>query len=336
MKEILVGILIIVFTGKSSSQNKQSPEDFGFRYLKTVYMGDTVDILIKSRKGEELKKKPLLLFCQGSLPIPLIITDEKGPYRIFPFNTDSVCFYYHLVIIGKPGVPVVVEKKVLQNDFTFIEKATGNFSNIFQQKNFPDYYVKRNLFVINFLQKQPWISSKKLVVAGHSEGSTIAARMAAASKKITHLIFSSENPLGRMLTIIEENRQFETDSLKYGENNFSYWEKAIRYKDSISRSGKSDSYKNIYELSYPPAMKFLENLAIPVLICYGTKDVKVSPFNDYFRLEMIRRKKTNFTFKAYVGFEHNFFPIKTNGEINYEKFNWDSVINDWLNWLEKN
>ncbi len=50
---------------------------------------------------------------------------------------------------------------------------------------------------------------------------------------------------------------------------------------------------------------------------------------------MIRRKKKNFTFKAYVGLEHNFFPVKRNGEADFEKYNWDSVANDWLNWIEK-
>ena len=48
------------------AQNKQ-PEEYGFRSFKTVYNRDTIDVLIKSKKGEEHKKKPLFLFCQGSL-----------------------------------------------------------------------------------------------------------------------------------------------------------------------------------------------------------------------------------------------------------------------------
>lgn len=55
------------------------PENYGFRHFQTVFKGDTVDILVKSGKGEEQVKKPLFLFCQGSLPIPLIIRyDENG------------------------------------------------------------------------------------------------------------------------------------------------------------------------------------------------------------------------------------------------------------------
>jgi hypothetical protein len=71
---------------------------------------------------------------------------------------------------------------------------------------------------------------------------------------------------------------------------------------------------------------------MPVLVSYGTKDFS-SPYNDYLRVEMMRQKKNNFTFKAYIGTEHNYFPLKPNGEINYDIFNWDKVANDWRQWL---
>jgi hypothetical protein len=50
---------------------------------------------------------------------------------------------------------------------------------------------------------------------------------------------------------------------------------------------------------------------------------------------MIRNNKPNFTFKPYLGLEHNYFPMKESGEINYEIFNWDKVGIDWLNWLKQ-
>ena len=45
-----------------------------------------------------------------------------------------------------------------------------------------------------------------------------------------------------------------------------------------------------------------------------------SPFNDYLRIEMIRQKIKNFTFKAFIGTDHNYFPLKANGETNYDIF----------------
>ena len=45
------------------------------------------------------------------------------------------------------------------------------------------------------------------------------------------------------------------------------------------------------------------------------------------------QKKTNLTFKAYIGTEHNYFPLKPNGEVDYDTFNWDKVADDWRHWL---
>ena len=88
---ILIPLLLIGLI--SFGQNNQL-ENFGFRHLQLIYKGDTVDVLIKSKKGEEFKRKPLFLFCQGSLPILLIIKyDENGKqgiYHVFVFNPDSL------------------------------------------------------------------------------------------------------------------------------------------------------------------------------------------------------------------------------------------------------
>jgi dienelactone hydrolase len=79
-------------------------------------------------------------------------------------------------------------------------------------------------------------------------------------------------------------------------------------------------------------LNYLEKLKIPVLVTYGTKDWGL-PYNDFLRVDLIRRHKNNFTFKAYIGTEHNFFPLKADGQPNYDIFNWDKVASDWLKWL---
>lgn len=331
MKNFLI-ILFLFLNGFVSGQNTR-PEVFGFRHFQTIYKGDTVDILIKSKKGDELKRKPLLLFCQGSLPVPLIIKyDENGKqgiYHVFVFNPDSLSNEYHLAIIGKPYIPLIVDKKSLNSDMTFTD-STGAFPKKYIERNLLDYYVHRDIAVIKFLQKQSWVSKNKLVVAGHSEGSTIAAKLALEFPKVTKLIYASGNPLGRIMTIIEHDRTDESDSAQYAENEIKHWKQIVdNSSDMDTKTG--DTYKATYEFSIPP-MQYLQKLKIPVLICYGTKDVG-SPFNDYFRVEMIRQKKKNFTFKAYIGLDHNFFPLKPNGDINFDIFNWDKVADDWRSWL---
>ena len=334
MRHIVRPLLTILLLFFSNFLFGQKTDEFGFRHLQTIYKGDSVDILIKSKKGEELKKKPLLLFCQGSLPIPLIIKyDENGKqgiFHVFVFNPDSLSREYHLAIIGKPFIPLMVDQKSLNYNMTFTDKTCA-FPKEYLKRNFLDYYVDRDISVIKFLQKQSWVDKSKLVVAGHSEGSTIAAKLALKFPRVTELIYASGNPLGRILTIIEEGRIGETNSTKYAENMIKHWKDIVDSSNYVNTK-IGDTYKATYGFSIPP-MQYLKKLKIPVLICYGTKDAG-TPFIDYFRVDMIRQKKKNFTFKAYIGLDHNFFPLKPTGEINYDIFNWDKVAEDWRSWLK--
>src|SRR5690606_4682113 len=95
-----------------------------------------------------------------------------------------------------------------------------------------------------------------------------------------------------------------------------------------------DTDKATYEFSEPP-IGYLGKLKIPVMIAYGTRDYS-SPFNDYLQAEMIRKGKQNFTFNAYVGWEHNFFTILPDGMPDYTTNNWTRVTHDWLQWINRN
>lgn len=328
----LFNILLLLF---STSIFGQKVEDFGFRHFQTIYKGDTVDILIKSKKGEEQIKKPLLLFCQGSLPIPLIITyDEngkKGIYNVFVFNTDSLTKKYHLAIINKPFVPLIADNKILTREMTFAD-SLGNYSTNYTKRNLLNYYVDRDIQVINFLQKQSFISSKNLVIAGHSEGSAIAVNIAYKCKKVTQLIYSGGSPLGRIMSIIGRARHEQLkDSTRNMGGIFDYWRKTIENKNDDNSTG--DTYKGQFQFSNPPPIEILLKLNIPVLVTYGTKDFGAILQNDYLKVATIAKQKTNFTFKDYVGLDHNFFPLLENDRPNYDIFNWDKVAEDWRVWL---
>ncbi|WP_212002035.1 hypothetical protein [Chitinophaga sp. HK235] len=327
-------ILLCCFLLAARQLYSQSlPDVYGYRHLQTVFKGDTVDILIRSKKGDEQVPKPLFLFCQGSLPQPLVIRyDDNGRESIgnvFVFNPDSLAQHYHLAIISKAYVPLVADQKNLNPDFTYSD-STGQFPKQYLERYYLDYYVNRNIAVIRFLQRQPWISQNQLVVAGHSEGSTIAAKIASVFPRVTHLIYSGGNPQGRMLTMITRERTHETDSSSGVRAAFARWEK-ISADPQDMNSSFGDSYKVTNDFSIPPA-RYLNRLKIPVLVTFGTRDAGV-PYIDLFHTEIIRQHKTNFTFKEYIGTEHNYFPLKSNGEPDYDIFNWDKVAEDWRTWL---
>ncbi|MDR2979504.1 MAG: hypothetical protein LBV02_03560 [Bacteroidales bacterium] len=96
-----------------------------------------------------------------------------------------------------------------------------------------------------------------------------------------------------------------------------------------------DTDKATFEFSYPPPAKYLEKMKIPVMVTYRTKDGG-APFNDFLHIETIRRKNKNFTFKAYIETDHNFFSLTVDNKPNYDIFNWGNVTNDWLKLLNEN
>lgn len=330
MKGILLLIASLVLTLNSVGINK-TPKDYGFTHLTFNYKGDKVDILIKSKKGEENQKKPLFFYCQGSMPQPLIKYDEGGVYGVFSFKTDSLAEKYHLVIVSKPYIPLICDTKELGKNFCYID-TTGIFPKQYSDRNLLSYYVDRNISIIEYLQQQAWVSDTRLVVAGHSEGSTIAAKMASVFPAITHLIYSGGNPMGRMMSMIQEARAKETysDTIRCGEDEIKYWEQVVKDKMNMD-SSQGDTNKAAYEFSYPP-IEYLEAIDIPILISYGTKDWG-APFNDFLRIDVIRKGKKNFQFNPYIGTEHNYFPLTSDNKPDYDIFNWDNVANDWLKWL---
>ncbi len=331
MKDSKYIFLLWIFSTTLAYGQTTSAEDFGFRHLVFRYKTDPIDILIKSKKGEEYLRKPLFFFCQGSLPIPLILHRGNDAYGTFPFTPDSLTQTYHVVIISKPSIPLIADVTTLKPNFTFVD-STNNFPKGYINRNLLSYYAPRNIALLRWLQTLPWVSTKQLVVAGHSEGSTIAAKMASTFSNITHLIYSGGNPAGRILTMIEGNRSYETDtdSTRYGEDMLQHWSD-ISTKHHKKTIVYGDPDLATLEFS-EPMLPFLEKLKIPVLVTYGTKDWS-SPYNDMLRVNLLRKRKNNFTFKAYIGVEHNFFPLTKDNKPNYDIFNWDNVVSDWRIWL---
>jgi len=310
---------------------EKDPAELGYRHFRLNLGKDTVDVLVASAEGAANDPKPLFLFCQGSLPIPLIVYDDQGTAGIFPFDERRLTQDYHLVIISKPGIPISAHTRTLRPDFTYAE-ADGHFPKYYLEHNYLDYYVERNNQIIAQLQKYPWVAKNQLVVAGHSEGATIAAKMALKNKRISHVIFASGNPLGRILSMIASSRKSESPASERAESDFHYWEYLLeqdKNKDSIDYYARTD-----YSFSLPP-MEYLKKLRIPVLVSYGSVDNN-APYNDYLRIWCIQHQKKNFQFNCYVGLEHNYFGTDANGKTDYGAFHWDDVATDWMAWIKQN
>ncbi|WP_456437467.1 hypothetical protein, partial [Psychroserpens sp.] len=221
--------IIISFALSTTCLFAQKAEDFGFRHLQYVFENDTIDVLIKSKKGDENKKKPLFFSVQGSTAKPLIV--HNGKQRINLMLVEGfVEEDFHLVIVNKPGLPLMCNKERLSKRGRYFEnKLQKKFPKQYLEKNYLNYYVKRNVRIIDSLLKKNWVDSAKLVVSGHSQGSSIVAEMADKNTAITHLIYSSGLPYySTILDILHEERMNEdNEENPYVQKTIDYWKNVV-------------------------------------------------------------------------------------------------------------
>ncbi|APY07195.1 hypothetical protein BWZ20_02245 [Winogradskyella sp. J14-2] len=311
-----------------------SPEDFGFRHFQYVMENDTLEVLIKSKKGEEHIKKPLLFSIQGSRAIPLII--HNGTQRTFATSIEEGFFEddYHIVIVNKPGVPLISHKDSLDRRREyFIDKKTKTHPKAYIENNNLEYYVKTNKFIVEKLLKESWVDPSRLVVSGHSQGSSIALGMADEIPQVTHLIYSSGLPYYSTILSIIARKRMHGGSKADIEEDFEYWKAIVNDPLSVSNEGR-DSYRMMSSFSINEN-EILKRLNIPVLISYGTKD-ESSPYHDMFRVECIKDSISHITWNVYQDLGHNYQLQKETTTENEKTDYLPVVVTDWISWLKEN
>ena len=331
--KILPILITIIFIQNTFAQKKV--ENFGYTHHQIEFNSDNVDFIVKSKKGDEDKKKPILIFIQGSLAKPLIkYTDKGNHYSPFSFSEEIFTDEFHLISINKPGVPLISNKSELRENGEFRDNVTNLPPKEYTENANLTYYTERNNKVLEYLIEQPWVDTSKIIVAGHSEGASIAVKMAVTNKNVTHLIYSGGTPYyPRILSMITQDRKLENEKESWVEKDYEYWKGVNGKPFDTSRDHGYNANKGTYSFSESLNDDF-KRLSIPVLVSYGTKDA-ACPFNDLLRVEMIQENKENIDFKAYLNREHNYFEVLESGQINYEKFGWDMVGQDWLKWINE-
>ena len=332
MRKTIFTLIILLF---SFQTNAQKPKDFGYRHFKYIIEGDSVDVLIKSKKGDENKKKPLFFSVQGSLAVPLIIHNGKQLVKYSTLEEGLVENDYHQVIVNKPGVPLLANKdSLVDGKEYFVNRKEYIYPTEYVKNNNLNYYVKRNLQVIDSLFKENWVDTSKLVISGHSQGSGIALSMCDKTTKATHLIYSSGLPYySTILAMISRERMKEgKEENPRVKRVLKYWKEVVKNPYNYINPNR-DSNLMLSSFSQNEN-EILKRLNIPVLISYGTKD-ESNPYQDMFRIETIKDRIDHITFNDYVGLGHN-YQLKIINKDNQKKDFISEVVADWLQWVKDN
>jgi pimeloyl-ACP methyl ester carboxylesterase len=253
------------------------------------------------------------------------------------FDYQKIVEKYHLVVVSMPKTPVVVSKENLNERFLYVPDLNNpnELSKEYVEADYLDNYVIRANAVIQFLNTKSWVNPDKLVVAGASQGSKVATKIAAANNQVSHLGLFSANPFGRIDQYIRQSRLDaqlgkisweKADSLM--NRQYDIFTKAYN-SDSIKKQPRLMAWRTFSEPFYDDWLSF----DIPIYLAYGTED-RTSDLCDLIPLFFIQNNKTNLTLKRYLHLEHNFFELDENGELNFEKGHWNDVMMEFINWLD--
>jgi hypothetical protein len=340
MKKLLNALFLFLFVQIIFGQKLDIINNKAIQFTLN-HKKDTINFILIDTKLDEIK--PIFLFCQGSLPMPLFVKPEKESMwmiggGITNFDIDEIKKNYHLIVISMPKTPVIVNEKNLNKSYCYIpnEEEPDEFDKEYVKADFLGNYENRAEIVLNFLRKQKWIDNSKLVVAGHSQGSKVATLIALNNRRVTHLGLFGANPFGRIDQNIRSYR-------KEAERKEISWEDAdLRIENTYKMYKESYDEQVLREKPYLLAWKSFSRplindwlkINIPTYLAYGTADI-ASDLCDLVPLFYIQNSKDNLTYKRYLNLEHNFFEVNENGTVNYEKENWKEIMNEFIKWTKK-
>ena len=335
MKKLL--LILLAVSSVVVAQNVQYIDALNSDVYTIVSSNDSISFC---KIGRDYTPKPVVIWCPGSTPQALIVNrnDSSFVWGCIPkCDWQLVSRDFHIVVIGNPSVPPVVQERQLNNSWAYITDRNNphSYPQGYLTGNYMENYVKRGNAVIDHLRHQKWVTD--ICVAGHSQGSKIAVRLA-KNKHVKAVGAFSINPLGRVDEFVRrarlqavEGKITDDEAQKQIDKIYNYWQNVCDSPEMESEHGE-DSHKTAYSFSVP-TLDIMLNLKVPIYVAYGTKDVTAG-YCDLLPIDFIRAKKQGWKVVPYLNMEHNFMVVKPNGEVDRTDYHFPKVMNDFFMWLQ--
>lgn len=301
--------------------NAQSIDHYHHYTIKDAELG-SINYHLQSQNSNQLK--PLLLWLDGSgcQPIQTVIDDGKNCcYYLSPLmiDIDSLARFYHVVNISKPGVAFAdtVRVATLEN-FDLLKYHEAHFSGPICGKAYTSkislgWRAKAASRVIDDVVKRVAVDSKRILVAGHSEGAPVAAKTATLNAKVTHVACFAGPGLTQFYDFILDARkkvltgelspeagQAKIDTL------LTVYQKIYRSPSSTTQFWEGETYQRWTSFSESMGENLLK-LTIPVYVAIGTHDANTMGENaDIIPVLFAQRQKSNLTYRACAHCDHWF------------------------------
>lgn len=313
---------------------------------------DTIDFVV----GDTSRvKKPVFLFLQGSLPVPIMRDDGEDMLRNgyctslmashFWLLDSVITTDFHIVEIAYPYTPVIADAAMLDEHAAYRPDGKDKPYHIgWRTRNRADTYTDRACAVIDYLARQEWVDKDSIFVFGHSMGGYIAPLVAHKNKHVTAVGISGMGPMGVVPNTILtarvqaiEGKITESEARNRIQQEYNNW---LYCRDSTDAEALAQratgllpgGWKSLSE----PQMDLIADLKQPVFIAYGTKDYISLPC-EWLPLYFINRRKTNYYIRAYPG-GYNFEYQDEDGNYNQETKirSWHRVTADFAKFIRQN
>jgi pimeloyl-ACP methyl ester carboxylesterase len=283
------------------------------------------------------QEKPVLLFLEGSGCFPLLRIINDGQNCCIYINTisidiDSLANYYHVILVNKPGVPLIDSMNV--NTYENLNLNGIPCAETYTQKISFEWRTRAASIALTKALKEVKANRKKVIVMGNSEGGQVAPAVAASNKAVTHCINICGSGINQFYTpIIKTRLKARQGIISYEEAErqvdslFAMYADIYKNKDATDKSWYGQTYQRWSSFTLNPPLEYYRKLSIPTYIAIGAKDENGDVLSaDYIKLEFLRLGKNNLTYKVYPNYDHFFNEIAGKKKIAHSREAYDTAL----------
>jgi pimeloyl-ACP methyl ester carboxylesterase len=291
--------------------------------------GSSITLYLCLDEGAEVAPKPVILLLHGSGGNSVIPRREDGRFYqpIFAAELGRFRQEWNLVVVEKRGVRLGDNEIHLdpQRSREYTQHATrdGRVADVVQ--------------VIEALPALGLFDGSRLLLIGHSEGSKVAAGVAARSRSITHLaLLGAGDGHGLFDCLLTLRRELAGGAISAAQFEESYQRLVDDFREiaadpcSREKFWYGHTYARWASYAFHPMSDDLLQVKVPIFLGIASEDRSSPPESaDLIVAAFVKAGKRNLTVHNYLGYDHGLFRSVEGKAENRQ----GEVLSDIMQWV---
>ncbi len=272
--------------------------------------GSVQTAFLYAPEAERTRRKPLLVFVDGSGAQSQFIRMEKGTaVGVFGAMARDVVRDYHVAACEKRGVE-------------FGEGGRGAGAALDASPEYNEHATFHDRVaevrrLLDALLTQPTIDPSRVLVIGHSEGAVVAAGVAAADPRVTHVACLSGNGVTQLFDfVVQRRKQMQQQGATPEQIEGEVAKLEAEYREifadpeNTTRQFMGHAFRRWSSFCANPPADTLKRTRARIFLAHGSADesVPIESF-DAMVADLIRAKMPNVTVRRYAGYDHGLRPV---------------------------